>query len=164
MTRRTLTPIFVFVLGMALGSAITRYALPTAHSGDVVSAQTKKPTTILHLFTGPDKQTHAEEIPVNFANGVFNMLPVKGAELHFTAPGNVITWHPAPRRQYVITLAGHSEIEVADGKKFIVGPGSIDWVEDTTGKGHVTSMVGNDDRVALWLPIGDEAPSSAPKQ
>ena len=162
MTRKTMTTFLIFLLGVALGSAITWLASSATQSVSVVNAQTKMPRTILHLFTGADQQTHAEEIPVNFTNGVFNMLPVKGAELHFTAPGNVITWHPAPRRQYVITLAGHSQIEVADGKKYIVGPGDIDWVEDTTGKGHVTSMVGSDDRVALWLPIADGAPSPAP--
>lgn len=164
MTYRAVKPIFIFVLGLALGNAVTRYALPAAHSEDVVSAQTQKPITILHLFTGPDNQTHGEEIPVNFKDGVFNLLPVKGAEMHTTPPGNVIAWHPAPRRQYVVTLAGHTQIEVADGKKFVMGPGSIDWVEDTTGKGHVTTTVGNDDRVALWLPIADGAPSPAAKQ
>ena len=164
MTYKPPKSIFAFALGLALGSAVTWYVSLAIHSGDVVSAQTKKPTTILHLFTGPDKQTHAEELPVNFTEGVFNLLPVKGAEMHSTPPGNVIAWHPAPRRQYVVTLAGHTQIEVADGKKFLLGPGSIDWVEDTSGKGHVTTTIGDDDRVALWLPIADATPSPAPQK
>src|SRR5256886_9663951 len=48
-------------------------------------------------------------------------------------------WHTAPRRQYVITLSGQGELEVAGGKKIPVGPGHIELVEDTTGKGHIRS-------------------------
>jgi len=36
-------------------------------------------------------------------------------------------------RQYVITLSGHGELEVGEERN-VVGPGSIDLVEDTTAK------------------------------
>jgi quercetin dioxygenase-like cupin family protein len=60
-----------------------------------------------------------------------------------------------PRRQYVITLSGHGELEVAGGKKILVGPGSINLVEDVTGKGHITRTVGNEDRVTIQIPLSD---------
>jgi quercetin dioxygenase-like cupin family protein len=95
-----------------------------------------------HLYTGRDGQTHAEEIEAKFnvgkTNEVYKMMATAGAELHRVAPGTVIDWHTAPRRQYVITLSGQAEIEVAGGKKFHVGPGHIDLVEDTAGE--VTSQ------------------------
>lgn len=109
------------------------------------------------LYTGSDGQTHAEEIEAKFTaggtNDVFKLMAITGAELHRAAPGTVIDWHTAPRRQYVITLSGHGEIEVAGGKKFEVGPGTIDLVEDTTGKGHITRVTGTEDRVTLQLPL-----------
>jgi quercetin dioxygenase-like cupin family protein len=113
------------------------------------------------LYTGPDNQTHAEEVELKFTPGtpadVFKMLEVTRAELHRTAAGSFDDWHRAPRRQYVITLSGHGELEVAGGKKVSVGPGNIDLVEDTSGKGHITKVVGSEDRVTLQLPLADQS-------
>jgi len=55
----------------------------------------------------------------------------------------------------VITLSGRGELEVAEGKKIPVEPGSIELVEDTTGKGHITRVVGLEDRVTLQLALSD---------
>jgi len=116
-----------------------------------------KPLMMTHLYTGPDGQTHAEETEAKFtagnANEVFKLMAVTGAELHRAAPGTVIDWHTAPRKQYVITLSGQAELEVAGGKKIAIGPGHIDLVEDTTGKGHITRVTGTEDRVTLQLPV-----------
>jgi quercetin dioxygenase-like cupin family protein len=113
------------------------------------------------VFTGPDNQTHAEEVELKFTPGspaeVSKMMQVTGSELHRTAGGSVDDWHRAPRRQYVITLSGRGELEVAGGKKITVGPGNIDLVEDTTGKGHITKVVGTEDRVTLQLPLADQS-------
>ena len=121
----------------------------------------RKPVPMMRLYTGPDGQTHAEEMEAKFTvgstNEVFKMMAITGAELHRAAPGTVIDWHTAPRRQYVITLSGQGEIEVAGGKKFAVGPGHIDLVEDTTGKGHITRVTGTEDRVTLQLPLSDQS-------
>ena len=129
-----------------------------ARSG--TSSEKRKPVMMTRLYTGPDGQTHAQEMEAKFTAGntneVFKLMAITGAELHRAATGTVIDWHTAPRRQYVITLSGQGEIEVAGGKKFTVGPGHIDLVEDTTGKGHVTRVTGNEDRVTLQLPLSDQ--------
>jgi hypothetical protein len=115
------------------------------------------PVMITHLFTGPDGQTHAEEIEAKFVpgggNDVYKLLANAGAELHRAPPGRVSDWHTAPRRQYVITLSGHGELEVTGGKKIVVGPGNIELVEDTTGKGHITRVTGNEERVTIQVPL-----------
>src|SRR5437667_9936837 len=98
--------------------------------------QKHKGVFITHLYTGPDGQTHAEEIEAKFATGngndIFKMIATTGSELHRAPSGRVSDWHTAPRRQYVITLSGHGELEVAGGKKTARGSGRIDLVEDTT--------------------------------
>jgi hypothetical protein len=128
---------------------------------DASGSQKHKPVFMTRLYTGPDGQTHAEEIEAKFtagsANEVFKMIGTTGAELHRAAPGTVIDWHTAPRRQYVITLSGQGEVEVAGGKKIHIGPGHIDLVEDTTGKGHITRILGNEERVTLQLPLSDQS-------
>jgi hypothetical protein len=120
-------------------------------------AASHKPVMITRLYTGPDGQTHAEEIEAKFApgagNDVFKLMTNAGAELHRAPPDRVSDWHTAPRRQYVITLFGHGELEVSGGKKIAVGPGNIELVEDVTGKGHITRVVGTEDRVTIQIPL-----------
>jgi hypothetical protein len=144
-----------------IGAGLLALCVPiqSAQSAEDAAAQKHKPLMIHHLFTGPDGQTHAEEIEAKFAGGggneAYKLLANSGAELRRAPPGRVADWHTAPRRQYVITLSGHGELEVAGGQKILLGPGDIDLVEDTTGKGHITKTVGNEDRVTLQIPLSD---------
>ena len=127
---------------------------------DTVMAQTRTPIIITRLYTGSDGQTHAEDVELKLTgdrlNEVSEMFKVSGAELHRTPPGKVNSWHIAPRRQYVITLSGRGEIELAGGKKIPLEPGHIELAEDLTGKGHITRVVGNEDRVTIQLPLADQ--------
>ena len=149
MTRRMLAFLFTFLVGAIVGHV----AIPSVGA----QAQTHKSMTMTRLYTGPDNQTHAEEVEMKFTSGgpneVFKMLPVNAAELHRGAAGRVSDWHRGPRRQYVITLSGTGELEVAGGKKIPVGPGHIELIEDTTGKGHITKVTGTEERVTLQLPV-----------
>jgi hypothetical protein len=133
-------------------------SVPTAQGADD-NAAAHRPVMINHLYTGPDGQTYAEEIEAKFTPlggaGAYKLLANAGAELRRAPPGRVVDWHTAPRRQYVITLSGHAEVEVADGKKIEIGPGSIDLVEDITGKGHITRTIGNEERVTIQIPLED---------
>jgi quercetin dioxygenase-like cupin family protein len=134
----------------------------SAQNGRVAGGSEKhKALFITRLYTGPDGQTHSEEIEAKFlpggGNDVFKMGAITGAELHRAAPGRVSDWHNAPRRQYVITLSGTGELEVAGGKKIPVGPGHIELVEDTTGKGHITRVTGTEERVTLQIPLSDQS-------
>ncbi len=133
-------------------------ATAPAQSADTApAAQKHKPVTITRLYTGPDGQTHAEEIEAKFApaggNDVYRLMANANAEIHRAPPGRVADWHTAPRRQYVVTISGHGEIELMGGKKIEVGPGSIELAEDLTGKGHITRTVGNEDRVTIQIPL-----------
>ena len=67
-------------------------------------------------------------------------------------PGAFSDWHNAPRRQYVITLAGAIEIGLGDGSVHRLGPGDGILAEDLMGKGHTTRAVGNDTRVVV-IPL-----------
>ena len=147
-------PIHALLVGAAL-IALSLAPLPT-------SAEDFKPVMIHHLFTGPDGQTHVEEIEAKFAGAsgsdstFYKLGAAAGAELRRAPGGRVSDWHPAPRKQYVITLSGHGELEVAGGQKISVGPGSIELVEDVTGKGHITRVVGTEERVTLQVPVAEK--------
>jgi hypothetical protein len=154
MIRKMLALLFAFAVGAVVGHVATPSGSPLV---GVALAQSHKPVMMTRLFTGPDNLTHSEEVPIDFPGGVSKLLPITSGELHLASPGNVIDWHRAPRRQYVITLVGHAELEVAGGKKIPVGPGHVDLVEDVTGKGHITKVVGADDRITLQLPLADQS-------
>ncbi len=67
-----------------------------------------------------------------------------------------LDWHPAPRRQFVIILAGQLEIGLGDGSKHVFGPGDARLVEDTTGKGHTTRVLGGKPCVTATIPLAQQ--------
>lgn len=104
---------------------------------------------ITRLYTGKDGESHFEEIEVE----IENLQPGEGIIFRRAPPSHVQDWHPAPRRQYVITLSGQGEIETGDGTKRRFGPGDIILADDTTGRGHITRVVGNEPRVYIAIPL-----------
>src|SRR5260370_24909418 len=145
------------VLVSLLGVLVLISAAQTRPAG----TQKHKPVLVTRLYTGPDGQTHAEEIEAKFTptttNEIFALMKISGAELRRASPGTVNDWHNAPRRQYVITLSGRGEIELVGGKKIALEPGHIELAEDITGKGHITRVVGTEDLVTLALPLSDQS-------
>ena len=128
-----------------------------AHTdSDIVVAQTRKPIMMTRIYTGPDGQSHAEEIEMKLNGNATEMIKATGVEFSRRAPNNSNEWHTGPRRQFVITLSGRAEIEVAGGQKVAIGPGHINLIEDTTGKGHITRNLGTEDRIAITIPLADQ--------
>ena len=121
--------------------------------------------TILRIYSGHDGQSHVEEMPLAMqpfvdtegAHGEGTPLqPVQGVTFRVSPPGYVLSWHCAPRRQYTITLAGEAEIEVGDGTVKHIGPGDVLLAEDLTGQGHITRVVGQQQRFYMVVPLADE--------
>ena len=69
------------------------------------------------------------------------------------AVGTVMDWHPAPRRQLVVHLAGQLEIGLRDGTTHVFGPGSARLMDDVTGPGHLTRVVGAEPVVQAIMPL-----------
>jgi hypothetical protein len=140
-----------------------------AAAQDVATARVPKPIIITRIFTGPDGLSHAEDIELKLGpRGVADMLkatgaefsrrpPTPGADPHNTAasPADSKEWHTGPARQFAITLTGNSEVEVSGGVHVAAGPGHINLIEDTTGKGHITRNFGPEDRVVITIPLAD---------
>lgn len=128
---------------------------------DVVVAQTRKPVMVTRIYTTPDGQSHAEEIEWKLNGTASEMMAATGVEFSSRPPGPVSDWHVGPRRQFVITLSGRGEITVSDGRKVAVGPGQINLIEDTTGKGHTTQNLGAENRIVVTIPLADQTVSRA---
>jgi quercetin dioxygenase-like cupin family protein len=110
------------------------------------------------IYTGADGLSRAENIEMTLDGNVSEMMKATGVEFSRRPPGPVSDWHVGPRRQFVITLSGRAELEVGGGQKVQVGPGHINLIEDTTGKGHTTRNVGPDDRIVVTIPLADQQP------
>ena len=134
----------VGVLGIVVGA-----------SGDrqVVSAQAEASHVVKvdRLYTGPDGLTYLDQVELPTG-----MIKIAGFQCRRAAPDEFGEWHPAPRRQYVVTLRGIGEIEASGGGKFRSGAGHMELLENTTGKGHRTRRVGPDHRVSCQLALVDQ--------
>ena len=128
-----------------------------------VTSQRRTPVSVTRLYTGSDGQTHTEEItdvrltPDASQSGLeaSDVIKVTGLQFARTSPGWVRDWHVAERHQYIVTLSGRGEIEVAGGRKIALEPGSVILAEDSTGRGHISRTIGTEDRIALNIQLAD---------
>lgn len=125
---------------------------------EVALAQARKPITMTRIYAGPDGQSHAEEVELKLTDRGIAEFAATAAQFSSRPAGPPNTnWHTGPRKQFVITLSGRAELEVSDGTKILAGPGHINLIEDTTGKGHLTRNV--EDRIVVTIPLA-EAPAA----
>jgi hypothetical protein len=52
-------------------------------------------------------------------------------------------WHPTPVRQWLILMAGEFEFEAGDGERCLRKAGDVVILDDTTGNGHRTRVIGD---------------------
>ncbi len=63
--------------------------------------------------------------------------------------------HPAPKKQYVVTMKGKLKFKVSDGSTFIIEPGTVLLADDTQGEGHSWDIVEGNEWVRVYIPVGD---------
>lgn len=110
------------------------------------------------IYAGSDGESHFEDVDVpmtarEHSYELSAMAPATGVIFRRSAADEFIDWHPAPRRQFVITIAGEAEITASDGETRRVGPGSVMLAEDTAGKGHVTRTIGGRERLSIFVVL-----------
>ena len=112
---------------------------------------------IVRLYTGPDDESHFEDVEIELkvqADTQVSQLQAAHGIMFRVAPANHLSnYHPAPRRQYVVTLSGQVEIETGDGTIRRFGPGGVMLAEDTTGRGHITRVFGGQPRHYAFIPL-----------
>jgi quercetin dioxygenase-like cupin family protein len=142
------------ILAMLLGIFCQR-ALPAD------SAETIPPLNYVHVYADAAGASHFREEHFNFARGgdhgsFIHALEAKGgATLIRLKAGAVEDWHNAPQAWFLFVLQGASEVTTSDGQVRHFGPGSVVLIDDTTGKGHQTRVVGKSDHIAAVIPIAD---------
>lgn len=105
---------------------------------------------VIRVFATPDGGSRVEELtispdakPVAITRMTAGVYRGSGAR----APD----WHNAPRKQFAINMTGELEVELTDGTRRRIGSDLV-FLEDTTGKGHVTRALGPITNVFLHVP------------
>ena len=107
---------------------------------------------IFRMYTRSDGQSHLEE--QTLAAHPILAEERKTAHIQFRElpAGAFMDWHPAPRRQYVILLAGQLELGFKDGTVRRLNPGDATLAEDISGPGHTTRVVGSEPAIGALVP------------
>lgn len=105
------------------------------------------------IWTDAEGGSHFEDVDVELTSGqyappappfdVSSPLAAEGAMFCSIPVGWHGDWHPTPRRQFYIQLAGQLEVGVSDGEVRRLDPGDVVLTDDLDGTGHVTRVVGD---------------------
>lgn len=117
-----------------------------------------------------DDESHFEDIDIPFeatelvpgraAVEVGPAIPTRAATfLHLGADWEA-AWHPTPKHWFCVTLAGEMECTTSDGETRRFGPGSIYFLDDATGKGHYSHVIGGAD----WFGVGVDLAQTKPER
>jgi len=64
--------------------------------------------------------------------------------------------HPAPRRQFVITLKGRLKFTVTNGNTFILEPGIVLIANDIQGDGHTWKILDGNEWERIYIPLEED--------
>jgi hypothetical protein len=135
-----------FVVGFGLGWAVK------IDQGAASAQAPHKPFMMQRVYTGADGLSHVENIELN-ARSVLEK--VTGARVNVSQPGSFSDYHVGPERRYIINLTGGGQLQVAEGKVDLPA-GSIEFIDDLTGKGHTTANLSKEPRVSIHLQFADQ--------
>jgi len=115
------------------------------------------------IYAGPDGESHFEDLDVPLTEVpyappappffVSQATPASAVALTSLPAGWRGDWHPSPRLQWWFQLDGELDVRTSDGDSRHFGPGAIVRVEDTTGRGHTTTVVSADAVLAVYVHI-----------
>ena len=125
---------------LAAGAGLTTMLASGAQAADPPHEPVKGPSGIMevvHIYAGEDGVSHVSRVRVV---GSPKTLPIDSVIASSIAQG-VEDWHKAPAKTFTINVVGDIEAEVGDGTRVKIGKGDLVYLEDLTGKGHVTRLL-----------------------
>ena len=117
------------------------------------------------VYVDSDGESHVENVDVPLTAQDFAppapplniSTPTPAAQSIFVmaSAGWYGDWHPTPRRQYYINLAGNLELKASDGEVLRLSSGDVALLEDVTGKGHTARVIGDADVHGMFVQLPD---------
>ena len=120
----------------------------------------------LRVYADENGESHFSEMEIAMSESqiipghtIQMSTPAAVATIQFlTLPAGISNdWHPAPARQFVISLDRTFEIETSDGERRQVQPSSVIFVEDTWGKGHKTRSLGDHAGTVIFVRLAGDS-------
>ena len=108
---------------------------------------------IFRLYTNSNGKSQVDELDLAANPELTTVTATQHIFFRQWEPGHFIDWHPAPRRQYIISVSGIVEVGLEDGSTHRFMPGDARLVEDTTGKGHTTLVPGDEPVITAVIPL-----------
>jgi len=115
------------------------------------------------IYADSRGESHFDEVTVKLSSMDFAppapplnvSAPIPAAQMVFISspPGWFGDWHPAPRTQFWVQIAGQTEIEVSDGEVRRFKPGDVVLLEDVTGKGHLSRVVSQEEIQGVFVQL-----------
>jgi hypothetical protein len=105
---------------------------------------------VVRVYATPDGGSRAEELTIS-PNAKPIDITRMTASVYRGSGARAPDWHTAPRKQFAINMTGELEVELTDGTRRRIGSDLV-FLEDTTGKGHVTRALGPITNVFLHVP------------
>ena len=114
------------------------------------AAQSNTEAKVVRIYATPDGGSRVDELTISP-----NAKPVDitrmTASVYRGSGARAPDWHTAPRKQFAINMTGELEVELTDGTRRRIGSDLV-YLEDLTGKGHVTRALGPITNVFLHVP------------
>ena len=117
-------------------------------------AQTNAPAgihdaTVVRVYSTADGGSRVEELAISpDAKPIPVTRMTAGA---YRGAARVPDWHNVPRKQFAINMTGELEVELTDRSRRKIGSDLV-FLEDTTGKGHITRALGPITNVFIQVP------------
>ena len=138
--------------------------MQTQTGNESAFGQGRTPLTFTKVFTDSGGKTRFGQMPFSLTclanaseRGWLESSPAPDAptiQVLRTSADYFSSFHAVSSRRYIVMLSGRREYEVADGKNFVAGPGSVVLVEDLSGTGHQTRGLG-EEAVNVLIPVSD---------
>ena len=125
---------------LAAGTVLTTMLATGVGAAETPLEPAKGPDRIMeviHIFADENGVSHVNRVKVV---GSPKPLPADAVIASSIAQG-VEDWHKAPAKTFTINVVGDIEGEVGDGTRVKIGKGDLVYLEDLTGKGHVTRLL-----------------------
>ena len=121
--------------------------------------------SFIRIYADEDGESHFEDVDLPFEEVDFVppaapvlMSPPQAAgdyRVERVPPGYQGNWHTVPQRVLAVYFSGSCEMTTSDGDVKVLGPGTVLLAEDTTGKGHISHVVGSEELQGLIVMLPD---------
>ena len=110
------------------------------------------------MYAGPDGESHFEDVDLDLTPGAGGAIPKcsasTGMMFRKTMPDYDVSWHPAPRRYFIINVEGHVELQVSDGeRRNLVARGASFWPRTPPAKATSAAPLTEKKRLSVFVNV-----------